>query len=473
MRTKPVPIYSTGGTQLSRGQHRLDTELRTVLRADPSLVLRSKVLALSQFELEQAIENELNDNPALERIDGESETIEEAEILRQIAPQELRQVPEDFERVRCTSPDESKADWVDLAPSGSDLREHVLAQLLLAIPEGLHKIGSYLVHSLDERGFLTASPEEIALALNCSLPDVEAAIEALKRCEPRGVGASGIIEALTLQLSDLATFESRLAAQILEHDLDDLIARRTARLSRAYRVMPVVVENVYELILQLNPNPANGFGGGSSSLFLADRSVTPDLVLRRTENDWEIEPVGGDPSTLRVEATYRARLAQLRKSPHPDEAEFAHLSEFTNRAVQFIQSLKDRRRTLRQIGAYLIEKQGSFVSTGRYEFLQSLTRTKMARELGIHESTVSRATMGKYVQIANGDVVPFEVFFKPALRVQKMIEDLLEQENPAEPLSDSKIAEILAARGIHIARRTVNKYRERRKMLNSRGRRSA
>lgn len=458
---------------MSRGQHRFETDLRTVVRADPSLVLRSKVLALSQFELEQAIENELSDNPALERIEGETDAIDEEEIYRHIAPQELKQLPEDFERTRCTSPEETRADWVDLAQSRPDLREHVIAQLLLEIPEELHRVGAYLVHSLDDRGFLTTSLEEIALALNCSLSDVEQVLEALKGCEPRGVGASGVVEALIIQLHDLGSFEGRLAAQMLANDLDDVIARRTSRLSRAYRVLPVVVDEVYGIIQQLNPNPASEFGVSSSSLFLAASSIRPDLILRRTESDWEIEPVGGDPSTLRIEATYRSRLAALRRARNPDETEVAHLQEFTNRAVQFIQSLKDRRRTLRQIGAYLIEKQGSFVSTGKFEFLQALTRTQMAREIGVHESTVSRATMGKFVQIANGDVVPFEVFFKPALRVQKMIEDLLDQENPSEPLSDAKISEILAAKGIKIARRTVNKYRERKKMLSSRGRRSA
>lgn len=458
---------------MSRGQHRLDIDTRTVLRADPSLVLRSKILALSQFELEQTIESELNDNPALERIDGEADTIDETEILRQIAPLELKYVAEDFERLRCSAPDDSKADWVDLAPARSDLREHVLAQLLLAIPREHYEIGRYVVHSLDDRGFLKAPPEEIALALNCSLTDVERTIATLKTCEPKGIGASGIVEALVLQLRDQGSVASRLAAQMLENDLDDLIARRTSRLSKAYKVLPVVVDEIYELIQRLNPNPAGGLDSSSSSLYFNSNSVTPDLILRKTESDWEIEPVGGDPSTLRVEETYRNRLAKLRRSRHPDEHEMAHLQEFTNRAAQFIQGLKDRRRTLRQIGAYLIEKQGSFVATGKFEFLQSLTRTKMAGEIGVHESTVSRATMGKFVQIASGDVVPFEVFFKPALRIQKMIEDLLEQENPSEPLSDSKISEILAARGIHIARRTVNKYRERKKMLNSRGRRSA
>jgi len=97
----------------------------------------------------------------------------------------------------------------------------------------------------------------------------------------------------------------------------------------------------------------------------------------------------------------------------------------------------------------------------------------MAQDIGMHESTVSRATMGKFVQIANGEVVSFEVFFKPALRVQKMIEEILERENPNRPLSDEAIAKLLAERGVIVARRTVNKYRDRTKLLSSRARKSA
>ena len=102
-----------------------------------------------------------------------------------------------------------------------------------------------------------------------------------------------------------------------------------------------------------------------------------------------------------------------------------------------------------------------------------LTRSQMAKDLGVHESTISRATSDKFVQIGNGEVISFDVFFKPALRVQKMIEDILALENPSDPMSDERIAEILAQKGVVIARRTVNKYRDKTKLLSSRKRRFA
>ena len=121
----------------------------------------------------------------------------------------------------------------------------------------------------------------------------------------------------------------------------------------------------------------------------------------------------------------------------------------------------------------MVENQPGFVKTGEYPFLKPLTRSQMAKDLGVHESTISRATAGKFIQLASRDVVPFDVFFKPALKIQKMIEDILAMENPDAPLSDERIASLLAKKGVVVARRTVNKYRDRSKLLSSRMRKSA
>jgi RNA polymerase sigma-54 factor len=182
---------------------------------------------------------------------------------------------------------------------------------------------------------------------------------------------------------------------------------------------------------------------------------------------------GVDPSDLTLNREYRKRFKELNTMEKPPKDEKRHVTHYVQRAEDFIGCVHQRKRTLRKIGEYLIENQPSFVTTGSYEFLRPLTRTKMAEDLGIHESTVSRATMDKYVQLSSGEVVPFEVFFKPALRVQKMIEEILQHENPDNPLSDEAIARLLEQKGVQVARRTVNKYRDRTKLLSSRKRKSA
>jgi RNA polymerase sigma-54 factor len=201
--------------------------------------------------------------------------------------------------------------------------------------------------------------------------------------------------------------------------------------------------------------------------------VTPDLILHRSEAGWTVEVKGVDPNDLMLNREYRKRYKELNSMERPPKDERRHVNHYVQRAEDFIGCIQQRRRTMRRIGEYLIAHQPSFVDTGSYEFLRPLTRTKMAEDLGLHESTVSRATMDKFVQLSSGEIVPFDVFFKPALRIQKMIEEILLHENPDNPLSDEAIARILEEKGVQVARRTVNKYRDRTKLLSSRKRRSA
>jgi RNA polymerase sigma-54 factor len=450
-------------------------DLRTIVRVDPSVVLRSKVLELTQQELENFVESELADNPALERIEEEFSAVSDELVLRAVAPQELKYTKEDAEFQRCRpSDDGERPDWVDLAATTNSLHDHVRAQLDQMVDGQDLPLAHYLVESLDPKGYLDSSVEEISLALNLPLERVQHVLHLLQQCEPIGIGARNVTECLLLQLRDADTLERKLARAILKDHMDELVARRTGRISRRFKVMPHVVEAAFQEILALNPNPAEDFSTTPNSLILSHTaSVQPDLILSRNEQGWQIEPIGADPTLYRVSDSYKQRLERAKKARRIDKDEKAHLQEYTQRAEQFIQCLKDRRRTLRRIGEYLIERQLGFVSMGRYEFLTPLTRTQLAHDLGVHESTISRATMGKFVQIATGDIVSFEVFFKPALRIQKMIEEILSNENPASPLSDEAIARLLEAKGVNVARRTVNKYRDRTRLLNSRTRKSA
>jgi RNA polymerase sigma-54 factor len=224
----------------------------------------------------------------------------------------------------------------------------------------------------------------------------------------------------------------------------------------------------------LNPFPGEGFLLDGCSVINSSRGgITPDITISLVNDQWELEVRGVDPSALAISRVYLKRQKQLEEMSNPPKDEKRHVSEYVQRASNFIQSLKQRRKTLKLIGEYLIANQSGFVSTGRYQFLAPLTRSRLAQDIGVHESTVSRATMGKFVQIATGEVIPFDVFFKPALRIQKMIEEIMATENPRDPLSDEQIAKMLANKGVFVARRTVNKYRDKTKLLSSHKRRSA
>ncbi len=446
------------------------------LRVDPKIVLSSRILQLSQQELDQAIETELSDNPALERLHEDQEAISDETILRAVAPHELRHSSDDYEYQRSSSNDDEYTNWIDLASSTTSLWEHLRAQLIPSVPRHLECLAEYVIECINEKGYLTTPVEEIALSTGCDLDEVVIVVEHLKMCEPSGVGASDVQECLMLQLRDADTVERKLARAIIKNHLDDFISRTVSRIMRKYQVMPEVVEGAFAVILTLSPYPGEGFSSISAQLqsqMVRMPAVVPDLTLALSETGWLVDVRGADPNSLSLDRAYRRRYEELRDNDRAPKDEKRHVDEYVRRAANFIQSIQQRRRTLRRIGEYLVQHQNGFVATGQYEFLLSLTRTKMANDLGMHESTVSRATQGKFVQIANGEVVAFDVFFKPALRIQKMIEEILQTENPTSPLSDEAIAAILKKKGVEVARRTVNKYRDRTKLLSSRKRRTA
>ncbi len=453
---------------------RANIRVETGLRVDPRVVLSSQILQLTTQELEQAIETELNENPALERLQDDYEPIAEEAILKAVAPQELRPSSEDAEFRRSLPNDDAPPDWTDLTSTSTSLIEHLRAQLLPMLKTEHRGLGEYLIESISEKGYLDTTLEEVALATGVSLDDAEAALAKLQECEPAGVGARDLKECLLLQLRDARSIEEQLARAIVRSHMDEFINRRAGKISRRFKVLPAVVEEAFAVILDLSPFPGECFYA-SSHMGRDSRSIgiTPDLILTRTEQGWEVEVKGAEPTSLTINRAYDQKNQAALNGSRMEADEKRHVQTYVQRANDFISSLQQRRKTLRKIGEYLIEHQTSFVSTGSYQFLRSLTRSLMAKELGIHESTVSRATMGKFVQIANGDVVAFDVFFKPALRVQKMIEEILRAEDPEKPLSDEQIAKMLSRKGVDVARRTVNKYRDRTKLLSSRKRRSA
>ncbi|HWD38216.1 MAG TPA: RNA polymerase factor sigma-54 [Fimbriimonas sp.] len=447
--------------------------LETSVRIDPRVVLSSHLLQLAQADLEQAIEAELAENPALEKLQDDTEPILNDQILQTVAPSELRFKGEDYEYIRSSSNDDASTDWTELTPALPDLRAYLVAQLLPRVPANLTSLAHYVIDSLNEKGYLEEPDEEIALALNCSLEDVQAVVTALQSCEPAGVGARNLTDCLLLQLRTAESIEQRLARAILRTRMDDFLARRTMRIARRYGVMPDLVESAFAEIVKLTPYPGESFQIGPASRQPKMSTASPDLIITRSDTGWSVDIRGPESTSLCISRSYRQREEQLRESSKDYRDEKRHVQHYVQRAGDFISSLEQRKKTLRAIGEYLLREQAGFLNTGSYQFLRPLTRTQMAADLNLHESTVSRATADKFVQIPTGSVVSFDVFFRPALRVQKMIEEILASENPDNPLSDDRIAELLKGQGVHVARRTVNKYRDRTKLLSSRKRRSA
>lgn len=450
-----------------------DTSTRQTqtLRIDPRVVLAGQLLEMTSAELRTAIETELVENPALEYLEPTPEITDE-DIYAALAPNELQPGSEDREFTRSKPNDTAETDWTDLAGCHNSLEDHLAAQLETTHRRDLYPAFNVLIASLDVRGYLEQSIEELALDHQLDYDHLEEALALLQACEPAGVGARSLQECIALQLRGDSTTEVRLAHEIVVHAFDDLVDRNVRALSRRFRALPELVESALSEVQRCTPFPADRFAhtgqGGTRSRSVA---AAIDLILERTEAGWNVRLFGPDPNDLALNRVYGERLRQLADVRGGDEKR--HLTTYLARAQQFIDALGQRRATLSRIGYYLIANQPGFVSTGDVKFLKSLTRRKLAEDLGLHESTISRATAGKHVQLANGEVISFEIFFKPALRIQQMIGEILATEQIGSPLSDERITQLLAERGVIVARRTVNKYRDRGKMLSSRQRRTA
>jgi len=453
--------------------NRTSQRLDTGLRVDPKLLLSSQVLQLTQQELEQMITTELSENPALERVASEEDNLTDRMIEKGVMGRDLKPRGDDREMWRSLPQDDDTPSWIELTSSTISLRDHVSGQLLSSIPKELRHVGEYVIGCLNENGYLYEPIEEIALGSNCSIEEAESVVEQLRKCEPYGVGANGIQDSLLLQLRQYDTIEGRIARKIVRDYLDLFTNGKHLKLAKKFSVTLDVMENIFELILTCTPFPGEAFFSSSNTSEARLPAIQPDIVLSRTEQGWEISVKGPSSIEFSLNGYYKKRLEELQDDRRKDKDERRHISHFVDRAASFIECLDQRYRTMMRIGQYLIEKQVGFVSTGDAAFLVPLTRTILAHDLQLHESTISRATQSKFVQLPTGETVSFDVFFKPALRVQKMIEEILATENPDNPLSDERIAQILATKGVIVARRTVNKYRDRTKLLSSRKRRCA
>lgn len=430
--------------------HRLENSLRV----DPRLVVAARVMELAAVELDAAIDAELAENPALER----AERIESD-------PTPFRMESGDREAQRCQPSDDALPDLAERVVAPVWTREAVRIGLRDCLPARLRPLGEFLVGMLDGRGYLRESDEEIALLTNEAPETVAEAVEALQACEPPGVGARGVREGLGIMLRREGTPAAALAGKMLAEALEDLVARRTARLARRFKKTPEEIEAAYAALLAQDPSPF-----GDEGLPPAP-SAQPDMALVRTEAGWTVEVAGPDPLEVHASREYLRHRRRLATDLRADAGEKRHVEMHLDRADRFVAALESRRETLRRLGEALLREQGGFVATGDVRFLRPLTRAAIAAEIGVHESTLSRATANKFVRIGTGEVVPFATFFTPSLRVQRMIDEILSVENPGAPLSDERIRGLLAERGVNIARRTVAKYRTRGRTLSSRERR--
>ena len=351
--------------------------------------------------------------------------------------------------------------------------DSLLQMLNVMTSEKDRKIAEYLVGNLDHHGYLVETiVEDTVEALFCDRERVVHVLRQLQRLDPPGIGARGAQECLLIQLQRLeqAGRPRKLAELLVGNHLQELAFRHFREVARAVGKTPKAVEAEWNFIRQhLHPYPTHGFDPDCEDLAEAAATIRPDVVIRRRGTGFEAEVVERQRYDLQVHQGYQWARQHLQEVGVSRDDQ-RHIRTYVDRAQCFISALKQRWDTMQRVSEALIDLQRAFLEQGQSALLP-LTRADVARVVDLHESTVSRATDGKFVLLPTGQVVPFDDFFDASLPVKKALKEWIANENPKRPLSDEQLAQLLIQDGFTIARRTVAKYREEEAILPSRLRR--
>jgi len=431
----------------------------------PQLQQAIRLLQLPVLDLNAQIQEALEENIMLEMADlpdvpqTSAETTAEVETIRAEDSWQTSQASQ-VQDGGWNGEGRPVSDFAD--ESGQSLREHLLWQLEIEdFTPRQSVIGEAIIDSINDDGYLTVKLEEVADYIDddsaVTLDEIEATLKKIQRFDPIGVGARSIPECLILQLQQLdpETPGLALAIEMAEHKLDLVANRDYGELRRSLRTSEADLHEALALVKSCNPKP------GLAVSSTAAEYVIPDVFVRKVDNRWQVEISPTGVPRLSVNQQY-AKL--LRGS-----GDHAVLRTQLQEARWLIRSLEIRNETVTKVATSIVARQTDFLEQGD-EAMKPMVLRDIAEEIGMHESTISRVTTNKYMHTPRG-VFEFKYFFSSHLSsasgedqsstsVRAKIRKLIGAENPAKPLSDSKIATLLADEGISVARRTVAKYRE-------------
>jgi len=466
----------------------------------PQLQQAIYLLQLSTLDLQQEIQQALETNPLLELEENEQEQplatdpfdtatreAQKAEQQQEAAPEEMNQweeknLPEElavdtgwddvYSPDYSPSSGSSAEEYEDYARDTvlTTLSDHLLWQLNLNIHNPTDRlIGETLIDSINAEGYLRDDLDAITEGLKkqntelaeLTTAEVHSVLKFIQRFDPPGIGARDLKECLALQLEQLAAETPYLnpAKKLVDQYLEVLAARDYRFLMRRLKLANEdELHEVITLIQQLNPRPGNSIESEASSY------IIPDLLLKRTTNGWRVELNPESQPKLRVQTNYHDLINRADSTATKDYLKGHHRD-----AQWLIKSLQSRSETLLKVGSKIAERQQEFLEKGD-EFMVPMVLADIADAIEMHESTVSRATTQKYIHTPRG-IYELKYFFSShvatseggeasSTAIRAMIKKLIADEQPRKPLSDSKLADLLAESGIQIARRTVAKYRE-------------
>ena len=453
----------------------------------PQLQNSLKILQSASFDLRTAILAELQRNPLLEELPIEGVSVEaESELIQENSDSrndELDFDSDDFSILERISDDYMENQMTDTFISGSDLqiqerRDHFLNSLTQEKSLQQHLIDQItlcdcdettkenlvlLIGSLDENGYLNESPSNLSLQLGITYPQFIEALDILKTFNPSGIGAKDLQECLLIQLKRKQK-EDSLAYTIINEAYPLLLRRRIQEIAKKLKVSDEAIQKALEEVANMDPSPGKRFSADTNNI------IEPDIKIFLEDDVWKIELNNEYIPKLRISRKYKDLLAQGNLSKKEKE----YLIENMRSGKFLINSLDQRQNTLKKISQKIIDQQPKFfVKTN--PSLQPMTMQQIADDVGVHETTISRAIANKYAKTPHG-VFPLKHFFNSGFTsesgetianrsIKETIEKIIQKEDPKKPISDQAISKELEKEGIKIARRTVAKYREQQGIL--------
>ena len=451
-------------------------KIETRVQTSAHLAQTMTMLSMSSEEIREKIEGELAKNPALELVE------------ERICPTCKRKLPETGKCPICSSQqlDHEEENIIFVSPKDDfafytfspvvepyhdepdydsaqteDLATYVLKQIGPDLAENQKIIAAYLLNSLDEDGFITTDVFEVAQYYHVSPVLVEEVIDLIQHADPLGVGSRNTKEALLVQLKHISDVSSvpDNTDRLIKESFDDLTHGKYRDIAKRLDITVGQVQRIEKFIRDnLNPFPARAHWGdslaGKNGQDFSAMYQEPDILIYylndKPENPLVAEIVMPISGYLRVNQYFKKELK------HAPEDRVDEWKNDLEKANLLVKSIYQRNNTMSQLMVLLLDKQDAYIRHGE-EYLQPITRAQVAEEMGVHESTISRAVSNKTVMLPNRKVVSLSSFFDRSLNVRSVLRELIENEQ--KPLSDAKLVDLLNERGFNVARRTVAKYR--------------
>jgi RNA polymerase sigma-54 factor len=421
----------------------------------PELRQAITVLQFSSQELLEYIENEMTHNPVIEW---------SASDWAKVAQQQR----EGMGRERASLREAKEVPFEAVVRKPETLQEHLLTQLaLLHISPLERKIAEYIIGNLDTNGYLSMDITEMASLLRVKAADVEKALHHVQSLEPTGVGARDLRECLLLQLREMGE-DTPVMSKLVQEHLQDLADAKYSKIAESLGITQLEVQAASDLLKTLDPKPGRAYSDEHPAY------VVPDITIEKVGGEYVVVLNDRVLPRLHINDFYRGILSGGKKDVCSETREY--ITGKLNSALWLLKSIEQRRNTIYKVTQAIVEMQRDFFEYG-IDGLKPLTLRQVAEKVELHESTVSRATTGKYVQTPRG-VFELKYFFTSGVStdfggsasaesIKAKIKKWIAQENPKVPLSDQKITDLLKQEGIQISRRTVAKYREEMGILSS------